>query len=67
LAPYVARILEVFGSERVLFGGDWPVVNEAGTYAQWVEAVSHLIASQPAAARHAIWLGNAQRYYQLNV
>nr|MDQ2887876.1 amidohydrolase family protein [Chloroflexota bacterium] len=38
LAPYVAHALTVFGEQRVLFGGDWPVMLQAGSYKQWVEA-----------------------------
>ncbi len=32
LAPYAAHILESFGEDRVMFGGDWPVVLRAASY-----------------------------------
>ena len=32
LAPYVAHVLATFGEDRVIFGGDWPVVSHAATY-----------------------------------
>jgi L-fuconolactonase len=34
LAPYVEAALAAFGSERLMFGSDWPVCNLAATYSQ---------------------------------
>jgi L-fuconolactonase len=65
LAPYVAHVLEVFGEDRVLFGGDWPVVLMASSYARWVEALDTLTAQIPDAARRKLWSNNARRVYRL--
>ena len=65
LVPYVAHALTVFGEQRILFGGDWPVMLQAGSYKQWVETVTQLIAHLPEATQRAIWRENAQRYYRL--
>jgi len=65
LAPYVAHALAVFGPQRVMFGGDWPVMLQAATYPRWVESVAQLIADQPAEAQRAIWAENARRCYHL--
>src|SRR5207244_4019 len=35
LAPIVKQTLDVFGPDRVLFGGDWPVCTLTATYKQW--------------------------------
>ena len=37
LAPYVEHVLEVFGEDRVAYGGDWPVAYQAAEYQRWVE------------------------------
>ena len=37
LAPIVNHVLDEFGPDRVVFGGDWPVCTLAATYRQWVE------------------------------
>jgi L-fuconolactonase len=66
LAPYVAHVLEVFGEDRVLFGGDWPVVLMTSSYARWVEALDTLTAQLPEAARRKLWAGNALRVYRLS-
>ena len=37
--PIVNYVLDQFGTERVVFGGDWPVCTLAATYYQWVETL----------------------------
>ena len=39
LKPYIDHVMECFGIDRVMFGGDWPVVTLAAEYSQWVEAL----------------------------
>jgi L-fuconolactonase len=65
ITPYVSHALEVFGEDRVLFGGDWPVVLLASPYARWVEALDTLTASMPEAALRKLWNENARRVYRL--
>ena len=66
LAPYIMHALAAFGEQRVLFGGDWPVLLQAGSYKQWVEIVAKFIAHLPGAAQHAIWRENARHCYHLD-
>jgi L-fuconolactonase len=42
LAPSLAYALEVFGEDRVVFGGDWPVLLLASSYDQWIETLDAL-------------------------
>jgi len=65
LAPYVEHLLACFGPERLLWGSDWPVVNLAGGYVQWVAATDTLLAGLASAERAAIMGGNARRFYGL--
>ena len=65
LAPYVSHVLEVFGPERVAFGGDWPVILLASSYVRWVETLQALTASLPESARRKLWHENASRIYRL--
>ena len=37
LAPIINHVLEVFGPDRVVFGGDWPVCLLGSPLAGWVE------------------------------
>lgn len=66
LRPYVAHVLDAFGSERVIWGSDWPVLTLAASYAEWVEASDALLAELTQAERDAIYGGNARRFYGLN-
>jgi L-fuconolactonase len=35
LIPYAQHILECFGTQRVMWGSDWPVLELNGTYSAW--------------------------------
>ena len=49
LAPVVKHTLSVFGPDRVMFGGDWPVCTKAATYKTWVEALKTIVMDRLAA------------------
>ena len=63
--PYVLHVLEAFGEDRVLFGGDWPVVTMAASYHQWVTSLDQITSHLSPAARHKLWADNARRVYRL--
>ena len=65
LAPYVSHALAVFGLDRVLFGGDWPVVTLAAAYRDWVRTLDALTADLPSDDRRKLWDENARRIYRL--
>jgi L-fuconolactonase len=65
LKPYVLHVLEAFGEDRVLFGGDWPVVTEAASYRQWLTTLDKLTAHLSPSARSKLWADNARRVYRL--
>ncbi len=60
---YANHILDAFGSERVIWGSDWPVLQLAGEYATWH---SHAYGLVPAAQRPAVFEGNARKLYRLD-
>ena len=65
LRPYIDRALEVFGSERVMFASDWPVMRLAITYPRWVEIVERAAADWSPADRRRLFADNAKRVYRL--
>ena len=65
LRRYVDHVLDCFGSERVLWGSDWPVVTLAATYASWVAATDALLDELAETECEAIRGGNARRFYAL--
>jgi predicted TIM-barrel fold metal-dependent hydrolase len=65
LRPYVEHVLDSFGEDRVVFGGDWPVVTEASTYLRWVETLDALTSGLSPSAKRKLWSENARRFYRL--
>jgi L-fuconolactonase len=65
LAPFVSHVLETFGEDRVIFGGDWPVVLQAAPWSRWVETLDSLTADLSAESRQKLWNGNARHFYRL--
>jgi len=66
LEPFVSVALEAFGEERVLFGGDWPVVLLTSPYHRWYEALETLTAYLPLLTRRKLWSENAQHCYRMS-
>jgi L-fuconolactonase len=65
LRRYVDHLLACFGSDRLMWGSDWPVVNLAGGYARWRAASLDLLSGLDAADRAKVLGGTAQAFYGL--
>ena len=65
LAPVINHTLAVFGPERVLFAGNWPVCTLAATYRQWVDALKEIVRQRPLAQQRRLFHDNAVAYYSL--
>lgn len=63
--PYLDVVFDCFGSERLMFGSDWPVSELAGNYSQVVGIVEDYIAALSADEQAAVMGGNASAFYQL--
>lgn len=66
LTPVAQHVLECFGPERVMWGSDWPVLELAGTYSDWLQAAETMTKQYSEAERQAIFSGTASRFYRLN-
>jgi len=65
LVPYAARVVECFGSERVLYGSDWPVLTLAGDYGSWYGFTQRFTQGWSVAERSRFYADNAARVYDL--
>jgi L-fuconolactonase len=65
LQPYVDRVLEVAGPDRMLFGSDWPVCLLAATYDEVVATGRSMIATLTASEQAAILGRTAAAVYGL--
>jgi L-fuconolactonase len=65
LKPYIAHAIESFGFARCMYGGDWHVLELAGTYPQWVEVVDWVIEGASADEKRKLYRDTATRVYRL--
>lgn len=65
LKPYIAHSIDTFGFERCMYGGDWHVLELAGTYPQWVEVVDWVIAGASTEEKRKLYRDTAARVYRL--
>jgi predicted TIM-barrel fold metal-dependent hydrolase len=65
LAPIVRHTMKVFGPDRVMFGGDWPVCTLTASYAEWVAALREIVSDRSAAEQRKLFHDNAVRFYEL--
>ncbi|MFZ4663759.1 MAG: amidohydrolase family protein [Caldilineaceae bacterium] len=65
LAPTVNHCLDVFGPDRVVFGGDWPVCTLGASYREWATALREIIAERSERDQRKLLHDNAEQFYQL--
>lgn len=65
LARWVGQVVESFGFERLVWGGDWPVCTLGGGLSTWVAATRAMFAGASADERAALYGRNAERIWKL--
>lgn len=65
LAPVLNHTLEVFGPDRVMFGGDWPVCTLGASYRQWFDALLAIVSERPEHEQRRLFRDNAVKHYRL--
>lgn len=65
LQPYIDILLEQFGPDRLMWGSDWPVLNNQADYAGWFNYCYHYIESQSPESCPLIFGKNAARFYKI--
>lgn len=63
--PYLEAVFEAFGSDRIMFGSDWPVCLLAADYSAVHGIVADFVGSQGTAAAKAVFGENARKAYSL--
>jgi L-fuconolactonase len=62
VAPYAKHLIEVFGSDRLMWGSDWPVLNLAGDHPSWRAMCAAWV---PPDQRTSLFGETARRFYRL--
>ena len=65
LLPYVRHAIECFGFDRVMYGGDWPVLTLAGDYPRWQAALDDCLAAAAESDLQKLFQINAETFYHL--
>jgi len=65
--PYIEHVVEKFGPNRCVWGGDWPVVNMASTLPDWVSITREVFSVEPIETQTKVFNQNAKRIYKLPV
>lgn len=65
LRPWTEYVVEQFGCDRILWGGDWPVCTLAADLKSWVRASRDLFAGLTPTQREKLFLTNAKHLYHI--
>lgn len=65
LRPYIDHVIESFGFDRIIYGGDWPVSELAGKYSDWMDVLDWATAGCTPQEKRKLFHDNAIRYYRL--
>lgn len=63
LKPIVRTVIELFGWDRVIFAGDWPVVNLGASYRAWVETLKEIVRDERPEDQRKLFHDNAVQFY----
>jgi L-fuconolactonase len=63
--PYLDVVFTAFGTDRLLFGSDWPVILLSGMYVQWKSLLEKYMENFGREEKEKIFAGNAKRFYNL--
>lgn len=65
LRRYVDHLLECFGTDRLMWGSDWPVATLASKYGRWLDATAELLGSLSRGELEKVMARNAIFFYGL--
>jgi len=65
MKPYLDVVFDAWGTERVMFGSDWPVCRVAAPYKRVKGLLTDYLQHFSHAEREAVMGGNCQAFYQL--
>ncbi len=65
LDPYIDFILNLFGSDKLMWGSDWPVLTMADSYGNWFDLAMDYCSSFSEDEKNKIFSLNAKNFYNL--
>ncbi len=65
IKPYVDRVLNCFGPDRMVWGSDWPVVNLGKGVQEWIKVTNQILGELSKDEAIKIASSNAERIYNI--
>lgn len=65
LKPIVDHCFDVFGPDRVMFGGDWPVCLRNMSLGNWISLLKEIVRNRPLTEQRKLFHDNAESFYGL--
>jgi L-fuconolactonase len=65
LIPYMQHLVNTFDASRLMWGSDWPVLNLATDYSEWVSLTEALLSTLSIEQQTQIWSETAIAFYNL--
>jgi L-fuconolactonase len=65
LRPYIDHVVDCFGFDRVMFGGDWPVSTQATDYPRWVATLDDALRGCSPEEMRKVYVRNAESFYRV--
>ena len=65
IRPYTNFIFEIFESNRVMWGSDWPVLTLVETYQNWFDVAHDLVSGFSKTEKNDLFGGTAASFYKL--
>lgn len=67
LRPYIDATAEIFGFDRMIYAGDWPICLQATSLTRWVDTLDRAFAGVPEADLRKYYRDNANDFYRLGL
>lgn len=65
--PYLDAVFDFFGTDRILFGSDWPVMLLSGNYLKWKKLVEQYMEPFSTEQKQKVFRENAIAFYNLTI
>jgi L-fuconolactonase len=65
IRPWVDHLLATFGPDRLMWGSDWPVIEQTGSYRAWHAQCEAMLSHVDVDARAAVFGGTGGRFYDI--
>jgi L-fuconolactonase len=67
IEPYAAELFAQFGSMRLMWGSDWPVLTTHASFTHWLKLAQAFTERYAAGSQPQVFAGNAARFYGLDI